>query len=335
MKEIRINIVNNLYLIIGEYEPIELDRSQITQMSLNGSLRKSLSNVSSYYNDFNCNNNINSSNITSNIPTFRGTYRSFNDLINQKYNTKLNNNIDSNNISSISNSSNVVLNLDFPLTNNSHKDSYNNNNDDLFDIIENSQEINDLANSLIESNGSNYNDKEDKDRDRDKKDDIIINDNNNIIDIKENGSTLSENNYNKEKKFDTYDSLFNNPIPNSNNFRYQFEEYDQNSNFPLEDYLNSNKKEKINTGIILENNINKINDNTYDYEFDRNTDDNNKVNNNNLITNENEVNKKKNTIDILTKEYMMKKMVSKNLKKNENRFFNLKKAMNSQQKNNY
>jgi hypothetical protein len=89
MKEIKINIVKYLYLILGEYEPIELDRSQITQMSLNGSLRKSLCNLSSYYNEINPNNNnFNNTNLTSNIQTFRGTYRSFNELINQKYNSK-------------------------------------------------------------------------------------------------------------------------------------------------------------------------------------------------------------------------------------------------------
>ncbi len=225
----------------------------------------------------------------------------------------------------------MVLNLDIPFTNNSNKETYN-NKEDLFDILENSQEINDLANSFIESNGSNYNNiKENRDNYKDKIEDIIIINDSNIINIEENGSTLSQNNYIKEKKFDTYDSLFNNPIPNSNNFRYQFEEYDQNSQYPLDEYLHSNKKEKINSRLSIENNNQKIND------FELNDDNNNKINNNNNILNinENEVNKKKNTIDILTKEYMMKKMVSKNLKKNENKFFNLKKAMNTQQKNNY
>lgn len=289
-------------------------------MSLNGSLRKSFTN-SNYFHDFNSNNN--TSNIPSNIPTFRGsgTYRSFNEFINLKPISKSNSNNNNNesnisNISNISNSSSIVLNLDAPLTNNSKGRNRNIDIDDLFEIAENSQEINDLANSLIESNI------QDKDKNNNNINDEKIN-NEAIINIKENGSLsenynyLNENEKDKEKKFDTYDSLFTNPIPNSNNYKYQFEEYDQNSQFPIEDYLISNKKEKF-------NNVNNLNNNNINNDL---------IANNNKI--ENEGNKKKNTIDILTKEFMKKKVLSTNLKKNDQKIFNLKKAMNTQQKNNY
>ena len=50
---------------------------------------------------------------------------------------------------------------------------------------------------------------------------------------------------------------------------------------------------------------------------------------------ENENNKKLNTVDILTKEFMRRKMLPKDPSMKDNKIMNLKKILLSQQKNNY
>lgn len=336
MKSIEINkVIIFLYKFLtlsGEYEPIELDRSQMTQMSLNGSLRKSLSNASAYYQDIvnnnyvnqfnslginNNNNSLNNNHHSSN--SLRGRYSSFNELINVK--------------------STITSNADPP---SSQKDlRAKDKSEELYEIKENSLEITDLASSRMDTNNlslmNNINNSLDATN-------SINNNNNNIQssnilnvvnEIKNNENNINyiqhhyasesnhlnaniishpKNNVNnniddislhisntevKEKKYENYDNLLNS-TPNSDSFNYNFEDFSENNNSNFD---------------VKSLNFNDMID---------------------LIDN----NKKLKTVDVLTKEFMMRKMKpnlnGSNKKDNkDSKIFNLKKAMQTQQKNNY
>ncbi len=173
--------------------------------------------------------------------------------------------------------------------------SCNNRNEDLYEIQENSAEITDLASSRIENNFTTLNNNNSNNSLINNA--IGNNDNSNIL-INISNQINLEDEISNDKKKDTYDSLFSS-ISNTNNFNYCFEE---------------------------------LNDNNENLDF------NNLRSNNEDITNENNNKKAVKTVDILTKEFMNRKMninqtIRKDLK--DNKISNLKKIIQSHQKNNY
>jgi len=300
---------------------MELDRSQITQMSLNGSLRKSLSNASSYYQEISNNINVNSFNFPSSN-SLRGRYGSFNELINVKISSSFEPNSEKN-----------------PKSNNQR------NNEDLYEIAENSAEITDIASSRIDSDLSTLNNLKDSLENNNNTDlntncnkinfdnlnnNIKINNNNNNSDL--NNSNLLINlssghnslllnsdiktetdNLNFAKKLDTYDTLFNS-LPNWDNFNYRFEELEDKNNYIRKD--NQNYRNLVSNNAEL-NNFDDI------IRGDNNGNSNNKT---------------LKTVDVLTREFMNRKMKTLPLNKKDmkdSKLSSLKKIMQSQQKNNY
>ncbi len=300
---------------------MELDRSQITQMSLNGSLRKSLSNASSYYQEISNNINVNSFNFPSSN-SLRGRYGSFNELINVKISSSFEPNSEKN-----------------PKSNNQR------NNEDLYEIAENSAEITDIASSRIDSDLSTlnnlkdsleYNNNTDLNTNCNKinfdnlNNNIKINNNNNNSDL--NNSNLLINlssghnslllnsdiktetdNLNFAKKLDTYDTLFNSLL-NWDNFNYRFEELEDKNNYIRKD--NQNYRNLVSNNAEL-NNFDDI------IRGDNNGNSNNKT---------------LKTVDVLTREFMNRKMKTLPLNKKDmkdSKLSSLKKIMQSQQKNNY
>jgi len=276
-------------------------------MSLNSSLRKSLSNASSYYQDISNNININASNHPSSN-SLRSRYGSFNEQINLK----------------------VFNNFEL----NSHKDlkSCNQRNaEDLYEITENSAEITDIASSRIESNYSTLNNLKEilennitkknsnsnnYNLDNNRNSSIDINNRNILINSSSKQISLinSENereNLNSEKKLDTYDTLFNS-LPNSDNFNYRFEDLNENKNYSSKNFnSNLNSESNLNNKKIIES------ETEMDY---------------------NENKKTVKTVDVLTKEFMNRKLTNNPLnKKNikDPKLSSLRKIMHSQQKNNY
>lgn len=283
----------------------------MTQMSLNGSLRKSLSNASSYYQDLSSNINVNAFNFPSSN-SLRGRYGSFNELTNLKV------------------SNNFEINSQKDL-----KSCNQRNAEELYEIAENSAEITDIASSRIDSNFSTLNNlKETLENNNNNNMNII---NNDKLENINNNSSININNSNilinlssqqislinseseiesltNEKKRDTYDTLFNS-LPNSDNFNYKFEDFNEKN---TENYNHNfvNNLKNLNQNDLNDKNISEI-DNDLNYNDNK---------------------KAVKTVDVLTKEFMNRKLRNNVMNKKElkdPKLNNLRKIMQSQKKNNY
>jgi len=249
-------------------------------MSLNGSLRKSLSNSSNFYNDINNNVYINNFNFPSSN-SLRARYNVFDD------------NIISKNIS--------IFEAQNPKSIQQRKE-------DLYEIVENSAEITDLASSRVESNFSTLNNLNNS---------LEINNNNlnynnikgnSLINISNNISFDCKNFKNNcesfdldQQKMDTYQSLFN-PLPCFENFK----------DLNLNDEVNYENNLPNSTSL-------KLND---------------------ICEDRNQRKSVINTVDVLTKEFMNRKIKNDTIKKrekntNDGKLSNMKRIMKLQQKNNY